>query len=71
MALLVYCEINRKYFFLSLVVKTEFFFVNEVHAVFIEEQLTPDGFPVAKIPFVSDNVISRFEMPGWFPLMGA
>lgn len=33
-----------------------------MHTVFIEEQLTPDCFPVAKIFFVSENVISQLEI---------
>lgn len=37
-----------------------------MHTVFIEEELTPDCFSVAKKLFVSENVISHFEIPCWF-----
>lgn len=63
MSVVAYYEINRKYFFYPWFSKLNFLFVNEMHTVFMEKQLTPDCFPVAKILFVSENLISHFKMP--------
>lgn len=45
---------QQEVFFYLWMSKLNFLFINEMQSVFIEEQLTSDCFPVAKIPFVSE-----------------
>lgn len=40
-----------------------------MHTVFIEEELAPDCFPVAKNLFVRENAVPHSEVPCWFAVM--